>query len=186
MHPKDPRNDPRYARDLEREEHPPQQPYFPKHRRLFLTEEELDEGIEVVSIAVYGSYTLRGEHRKEVVEKSYDAQVEVPRDFNQGHVKLAVNRYVKRKLRGIRARTYHVDEEVEPKILEHKRRVRDFMSERGLRDNVRLKREYDRELASRRAEAEALADGKPPVFSDHTDYGADGLPRYSDKTYLAQ
>ena len=164
----------------------PQQPFFNKIPRNFLTEEELDRPIDVVAVRVIGSYTTRGEHRKEIIEKQYEEDVEVPKGFNKGHVKLAVNRMVKKKLKGIRARTWEVDDESEPQLLEHKRRVRDFISERGMRDNERLKRDYQRELQKRQAEADALAAGIAPSFSDQTEYGADGLPKFSDKTYVAQ
>lgn len=165
----------------------PQNPYFPQVKRNHLNERELDAPLSVVKIKVYGGYMTRGEHRKEVVEKQYEAEVEVPEGYNKGHVKLAINRYVSKKLKGIRARTYYVDESVKPKPIEQKRRVRDFISERGMRDNERMKREYDRQIQNRRAEAEAMANGQAPGGTiDDTEYGADGLPKFSDKTYLAQ
>lgn len=164
----------------------PQNPFFRPIPRNYLTEEELDRAISVVKVKVYGSYTKRGATRKEIVEDQYEADVEVPADFNVGHIKLAVNRHVKKQLKGIRARTYYRDEDSEPQPVEHKRRVRDFISERGMRDNERAKRDYQREMQKRKAESDALAAGIAPAFADDTEYGRDGLPRFSDKTYIAQ
>jgi hypothetical protein len=165
----------------------PQNPFFKPVIRHHKTEEELDATIEVVTITVYGEYTKRGQHRKEVVTEDYEFDVEVPKDYNVGHVKLAVNRHVRRKLKGIRARTYHVDQTVDPKPVEHKRRVRDFISERGMRTNLRQKRDYDREMAKRKAEADHMAAGQvPSSYVDDSEYGTDGLPKFSDRTYVAQ
>lgn len=164
----------------------PKNPFFRPISRNYLTEEELDRAISVVKVKVYGSYTKRGSTRKEVVEDQYEADLEVPENFNMGHIKLAVNRHVKKQLKGIRARTYYRDEDSEPQPVENKRRVRDFISERGMRDNDRAKREYQREVQKRKAEADALASGIAPAFADDTQYGNDGLPRFSDRTYIAQ
>lgn len=162
----------------------PQNPFFRPIPRQFKTEDELNQPIDCLIVSVYGQYTTRGEHRKEVIEKHYEAEIEVPANFNKGHVKLGVNRYVRKKLHGIRARTFHVNDEVEPKKAEHRRRVRDFMSDKGIRDNERAKKEYMREMKKRKEEAEQMAaDGMMPF--DQTEYGPDGLPKFSDKTYIA-
>lgn len=165
----------------------PQQPFFIPIKRQHLTEEDLNKGISVVSVKVYGSYTARGEHRKEIVELQYEGEVEVPEGFNRGHVKLAVNRYIKNTMKGIRARTYYLDEDSAPKKLEHKRKVRDFISSRGIRDNDRLKREWERANAQRKAEMERMANGEAPMgIIDDSVLGGDGLPKFSEKTYVAQ
>lgn len=164
----------------------PQNPFFNKIPRRHLTEQELDRPVAVVTVRVWGDYTTRGDHRKEVILQNYDAELEVPENFNLGHIKLAANRHVKTKLLGIRARHCHFDETEAPKKQEHKRKYREFMSWQGLRDNDAMKRDYDREIEKRKAEAESMANGIPPQFSDDTSYGSDGLPRFSEKTYLAQ
>ena len=164
----------------------PQTPFFPTLKRNYLTEQELDAPIPVVQIRVWGNYTKRGEHRKEVVQQDFTAEIEVPMGFNRGHVKLSCNRYVRVHLKGIRVREYHIDESYEPVPLEHKRRVRDFISKRGMRDNERSKKEYQRELEKRQNEARAIAEGQPPQFIDDTVVGADGLPELSEQTYLAK
>ena len=164
----------------------PQMPYFTPLKRTYLNEKELNAPLKVVEIAVYGSYTARGEHRKEIVEKQFEGTIEVPENFNKGHVKLAVNRFVKREMKGIRAREFHVDEDVTPKPLEHRRKVMEFMSKRGLRDNERLKRNYIRDMKKRKAESDAMANGQVPQFMDDSEYGNDGLPKFSDRTYVMQ
>ena len=164
-----------------------QNPFFLPIKRKHLTEAELNAPIAVVTVRVWGDYTKRGEHRKEIITGDYEADLEVPKNFNKGHIKLAANRHVKNELKGIRARHINFDPEEAPKPLEHKRKVRDFMSWQGLRDNDSLKREYDREVARRKAEAESLENGiVPQGVTDNTEYGADGLPRFSEKTYIAQ
>lgn len=168
-------------------QHQPQNPFYVPIHRKHLTEAELNEAVKVVTIRVWGDYTCRGEHRKEVIVRDYDAHLEVPENFNKGHIKLAANRYVKNQLKGIRARHCYVDEHEEPKPVDHKRRVKDFMSWQGLRDNDSLKREYEREVAKRQAEAENMANGIiPRGVADDSLYGSDGLPKFSDRTYLAQ
>lgn len=165
----------------------PQNPFFTPLKRDYLTEDELDQPIKVVAVKVWGAYTFRGDSRKEVLEGQYEGEVEVPANFNKGHIKLAVNRFIKNEKKGIRARTYHFDERAEHKAVEHSRRVRDFMSDRGLRDNARLKRNYEQKLAERQAQQQAMAAGEAvPLPLDNTQYGADGLPMFSDKTYVAQ
>lgn len=163
-----------------------QNPFFLPIKRKHLTEEELNAPIEVVTVRIWGDYTKRGEHRKEIITGDYDAEVEVPKGFNRGHVKLAANRYVKNELKGIRARHFHYDAEEAPKPVAHKRKVKDFMSWQGLRDNETMKREFEREIARRKAEADQMAAGIPPQFVDDSQYGADGLPKFSEKTYIAQ
>lgn len=165
----------------------PQSPYFIPIKRKHLTEEELNAPVGVVTVRIWGDYTKRGEHRKEIITGDYDAEVEVPEKFNRGHLKLAANRYIKNTLRGIRARHVYFEPEEKPKPLEHKRRVKDFMSSQGLRDNESMKREYDRDMEKRRAEAEQMAAGiAPNEVVDGSLYGADGLPKFSEKTYIAQ
>ena len=164
-----------------------QTPFFIPIRRRHLTEQELDAPVKVVTVKVWGEYTCRGEHRKEVIAKNYEAELEVPANFNKGHIKLAANRHVKNVLKGIRARHCYYDENEKPKPVEHKRRVRDFMSWQGLRDNETMKREYEREVERRKAEAEARQAGiVPQGVQDDSQYGADGLPKFSEKTYVAQ
>jgi hypothetical protein len=164
----------------------PSQPFFMPLNKKYLTEEELDRTVNVLKIMVSGQYTLRGEHRKEVIENHYDAEIEVPEGYNLGHVKLGINRYIRKELHGIRARTFAVDHDIEPVLLPHKRRVRDFMSDKGLRDNERLKREYAREKLQRKQEAEMIAAGHAPSeLIDDSQYGADGLPKFSERTYVA-
>ncbi len=162
-------------------------PFFNRIKKNYLTEDELNKLIPVVEIQVYGAYTCRGEHRKEVVEKSYEAKIEVPAGFNKGHIKLSINRYIKRKLNGIRAKTFYLDTEVQPKQLPHQRAVKDFMSDIGLRDNDRLRKEYMRAVTKRREEAQREAEGIPPTeVIDDSAYGHDGLPKFSERTYIAQ
>lgn len=166
----------------------PQNPFHVPIAKTFLTEEELNAPISVVKIKVFGSYTKRGEHRKEVVEDQFDATVEVPHNFNIGHVKLACNRYVREimKPRGIRVRVFKHDETIPPEPCEYQRRVRDFMSAKGLRDNARQKRAYDREIEKRKAEMDSMAAGALPQFMDTTAYGSDGLaPINNDKQYVS-
>lgn len=159
----------------------PQSPHFAPIQRLHKTEKELNSPVAVVEVAVFGKYTKRGEHRKEVIEADFEGKVEVPADFNKGHLKLACNRFVRNKLKGIRVRTFYVDEEIQVKPLDHKRRVRDFMSDKGLRDNVRLERQYKKQVEQRNAEMQAMANGVPPQFMDSTQYTNDGLMPVGDK-----
>lgn len=159
----------------------PQSPYFAPIQRFHKTEKELNAPVSVVEVAVYGKYTKRGEHRKEVIEADFEATVEVPSGFNKGHLKLACNRYVRNKLKGIRVRTFYQDDQVDPKSLDHKRRVRDFMSDKGLRDNVRLERNYKKQVDQRSAEQQSIAAGNPPQFMDSTQYSESGLMPVGDK-----
>lgn len=163
-----------------------QNPFFRPIKRKHKTEEELNAPVSVVKIRIHGEYTCRGEHRKEVIAKHFEAEVEVPIGFDKGHIKLAANRHIKNELKGIRARTCYHDESFKPVPVEHKRRVKDFMSYQGLMDNNSMKREYDKEIAARKAEADAMAEGIAPAFADDSQYGADGLPKFSEKTYVAQ
>lgn len=165
----------------------PQQPYFNPIQRQHLTEDELDKPIKVCKIKVWGRYTKREGSRNDVFEAHFrDQFVEVPVNYNKGHVKLAVNRMVKKELQGIRALEFFIEADHQPEILEHGRRVRDFISDRGIRDNNRLKREYDKLVAERQAEMDRMAGGgAPPKFSDDTQYDNAGLaPFNDDKTYI--
>lgn len=164
----------------------PQSPFFTPIKRLHLTEEELNAPVRAYSVKVWGDYTTRGEHRKEVILKQYEADIEVPENFNPGHIKLGAQRYVRTVLHGIRVRHFYYDKNKKPKALEHKRRRRDFMSEQGMRDNESLKRDYEMLIAKRKQEADQMQAGIPPQFVDDTTYGADGLPKFSEKTYVAQ
>ncbi len=163
----------------------PQQPHFAPIRKTFLTEDELEKPIDVVMVSVWGKYTLRGDTRKEVIEKSFAFEIEVPKQFNLGHVKLCTNRHIRRTLGGIRAREFHVDDRkpVVP-VTAHRRRVKDFMSENGLAENEHAKRKFMQAMENRKREAEALAAGQLPAFIDSTQYGQDGaLPYNTDKVY---
>lgn len=160
----------------------------PRRKLPYLTEEELNAPIKAVTIRVVGKYTKRAEQRKEVYEDDYEADIVVPERYAMGHVKLGINRYVKEKLKGIRARTFEVDATVEAVPAEGKFRRRDFFSHQGLLDNASAKRLYDERMAKRRAEREAEEDPDyvPPPFQDTTSYGDDGLPPLSDKVYVAK
>jgi len=148
-----------------------------KRKLPYLTEDDLNSPVKSIVIAIEGSYTKRGEQRKDVYEDSYQAEVIVPEKYNMGHVKLAADRHVKNVLKGIRARTYNIDRDVEPKPADKQYKVKDFMSHQGLLDNDSLKRDYEIKQAKRRAQREAAEAGfAPPQFSDDTDYGDDGLP----------
>lgn len=163
----------------------PQEPFFNKIPRHFLTEQELDAVIDVVMIKVYGTYAFRGKDRKEVLQGNYEEMVEVPAKYHMGHVKLSANRLVRRKLNGIRVRTFNVDYDAQPEPCEHKRRVRDFISEKGMRDNERAKKAYYKEVDAQKAQMDAMSQGIMPSFVDNTQYREDGLPPISDKVYLA-
>lgn len=104
-----------------------------------LTDKELNAPIQAITVKVWGKYLFRGDTRKEVLEDDFEADVEVPVKYHAGHVKLAANRYVKRELKGIRAKTYNVDREAKPVPVKDPRKVRDFMSDMALNENQRLK-----------------------------------------------
>jgi hypothetical protein len=167
---------------------PQEKPIAPKKRQLpYLTEEDLNANISAVKIRITGSYTKRGDQRKEVFEEAYELDVEVPEKYNIGHVKLAANRAIKKDLKGIRARTWMVDHDIPPVPVKEKRKVRDFMSTQGLMDNESAKRDYEIKRAEKQAVREAKENGEyaPPKFSDETEYGTDGLPKFSEKLYVA-
>lgn len=144
----------------------------------YLTEEQLNEKIEVVVIRVFGSYSKRSEGHREVYEAQYEADLRVPKGYNVGDVKLAAQRYVKNELKGIRVRTFHVDKKVKQTKSDEGGRRRDFMSAQGIADNESLKRDHDALMAQRRARREAEMDPNyvPPSFMDDSAYGSDGLP----------
>jgi len=159
-----------------------QSSYFATIPRFHKTEKELNAPVSVVKISIYGKYTKRGEHRKEIVEADFNEMMEVPVGFNKGHMKLAANRYVRKVLKGIRVRTFYHDAEVQAEKVGHKRRVVDFMSEKGVRDNTRLKRTYDLAVTQRNAEAQKLDSGiVPQGLTDNTQYTEDGQLPYSDR-----
>ncbi len=143
----------------------------------YLTEEELNAPIKAVKIKVIGSFTKRGEQRKEVYEDHYEAEIEVPAKYSMGHVKLGINRYVRKELHGIRARTFEVDTEFKPVQVEGRRRVKDFMSQQGLLDNESAKKLHKEKQSRLRQEQEARADGTwvPPAFQDTTLYDENGM-----------
>lgn len=149
-----------------------------KRKLPFLTDEDLNAPVKAMIIRVVGSYTKRGEQRKDVYEDEYEADIVVPEVYNMGHVKLGINRHVKTVLKGIRARTYVVDHDVEPKPADKPYKVKDFLSHQGLMDNESLKREYLNKVkaAQARREAEEAGEYVPPAFADETQYGRDGLP----------
>lgn len=149
-----------------------------KRKLPYKTEEELNEAVKAVTIRVGGKYTKRGEQRKEVYEDDYEADIVVPEKFAMGHVKLQVNRYIKEKLKGIRARTFEVDTTVAPKPAEGKFKARDFISHQGILDNESAKRLHLERQRKRELERKMREDGtyQPPEFSDTTNYGDDGLP----------
>lgn len=144
----------------------------------YLTEEQLNAATKALKIRVTGSYTKRAEHRKEVYEDHYEADIIVPEKWNMGHVKLATNRHIKKELKGIRARTFEVDGSVDPKPAEGKFKAKDFMSHQGILDNESAKRMYLEKRAKALAEQDAKENGSwvPPEISDTTHYGDDGLP----------
>lgn len=155
----------------------PQEPRHLPIPKSFLDEKELNAEIPTVTIKVNGTYTTRGEHRKEVIVKDFeDVSIEVPFNFNIGHVKLCTNRHVRQTLKGIRIREFHYDKQQKPSPTNKKRAVKYFMSDRGLRDNERMKKSYMREIERRKLEADQLAQGILPSGAlDDTEYGADGL-----------
>lgn len=148
--------------------------------KKYLTEEELNAPVEVQKIKVSGTYTARGETRKEVIQKNFDGDVIVPVGYNVGQLKLATNKYVRESLKGIRVRTYVVDESAEVQPMKRKMKVRDFMSEKGLRDNERLKKNFIKAQAAPKAPEDF-----PGLSLDSSEYGADGLPKFSDRLYTA-
>lgn len=153
-------------------------------RREWYTEDELDRPMNVVEVVTYGQYTKRTSSRKEVEIKDFkNLKIEVPADFHNGHVKLSVNRTIKHELQGIRAKVFYRDKKFPPAPLKHKRRLRDFMSQKGIRENTRKRDAYMRELESNKSRDAAMAQGIAPAFVDDSQYGADGLPALSSKTY---
>ena len=150
----------------------------PKRKLPYLTEDDLNAPVKAMIIRVVGSYTKRGEQRKDVYEDDYEADIVVPESYNMGHVKLGINRYVKKELKGIRARTFNIDHDVEPRPADKPYRARDFISQQGLMDNESLTLEYVNKVkaAQARREAEESGNYAPPAFSDDTQYGRDGLP----------
>jgi tRNA U54 and U55 pseudouridine synthase Pus10 len=151
----------------------------------FLTEQQLDAPCQAVTITIFGSYTKRGEQRKDVYEDQYSAEVEVPKNFNTGHIKLAANRYVRNELRGIRARTFILNTKFKPKAVKEPRQVRDFFSAQGLIDNESLRRDYE---AARGRQMAVAAHGREapmpsPDFGvayDTSQYDENGLPAFND------
>ena len=143
----------------------------------YLNDTQLEALVETVKVSVYGDMTKRGASRKEVETSQFEFEVEVPKGFHFGHIKTAANKQIKRE-GGIRARSVYIDGEKPIKQCEHRRHYREFMSDGGLRENERIKKKYVQE---QQAKQENTEEG----VVDNTDYGADGLPRYSDKLYVA-
>lgn len=150
----------------------------PKHNLPYFTEQDLEAPIKTVLVRVEGKYTKRSDQRKEVYEDDYEADIEVPAKWQMGHVKLGVNRYIKKELKGIRARTYEVNPDVDPVPQEKTRPRKYFMSQQGIMDNESKKRLYHEAQERRRRIDEDKRSGHyaPPPFEDTTDYGEDGLP----------
>lgn len=125
----------------------------------YMTEEELNEKVQTVKIRVTGEYFKRGEHRQDVYEEPYEAEIVVPKLYNMGHVKLMANRYIKdirNKLNGVRVRTFYVDTDFVPTPYTEKEfRVRDFISDEGLSFNEREKTNHLERLERKRLQQEA-------------------------------
>ena len=136
-----------------------------KKKLPYLTEEELNAPISAVKIRITGEYFKRGEHRNDVYEESYEADIIVPKVWNVGQVKLQASRYVKKELRGVSVRTFFVDSEVAPEpVTDKKYYAKDFLSDRGIQDNERTKQMYMDKLAKTRA-AEENDDDTLPAMS---------------------
>lgn len=150
----------------------------------YLTQKQLDAPVKAVKIKVSGSFTKRGENRKDVYEDRYEAEILVPENWNMGHVKLMVNRHVKNELKGIRARTYDVNKKFKAVPVEETFQARDFMSSQTLIDNDSAKREYKRKIEAAQERQRQIEAGTyaPPQFEDTTFYDADGLPRVVDRS----
>ena len=146
-------------------------PIRAKKKLPFLTEDELNVNVPAVKIRVSGEYFKRGEHRNDVYEEQYEAEIIVPKLFNMGHVKLMANRYVKdakNKLKGVRVRTFYVDASFEPvPYTEKKFTVRNFISDMGLADNERNKQNYLDKIKRKREimEAEESGEFEPDIGS---------------------
>lgn len=134
----------------------------PQQRLPYLTDEELNEKVHVVKIRVSGEYFKRGDHRQDVYEEQYEADIIVPKLFNMGHVKLQANRYVKdpkTKMNGVRIRTFNVDSDFKPEpFTEKEYRVRDFISDMGMADNERHKQNYIENIERERIQREMADD----------------------------
>jgi hypothetical protein len=147
----------------------------------YLTNNDLDAKIDAVTIRVYGTFTKRDSGRKDVCQDDFECDLDVPKGYNMGQVKCAASKYIKKELKGIRLRTFHIDSNEKEKPCDKKYRVRDFISEQGLRDNNSLKIEHDTKLALRRAKEES-EDGQFELGApiDDTNYDANGLPKLTD------
>ncbi len=142
-----------------------------KKKLPYLTDEELNAKIATVKIHVSGEYFKRGEHRQDVYEEQYTAEIIVPKLFNMGHVKLQSNRHIKdpkNKMNGVRVRTFNVDTDYPPEAYTEKEyRVKDFISDMGLADNERSRKNHLDRLDRKREqrEMEEDPDYAPPVGS---------------------
>ena len=145
----------------------------------YYTEEELNAPIQVQKISVFGTYTARGDHRKEIVQRDFEEFVTVPVAWNKGQLKLATNNHIKKVLKGIRVRTFEVNEEVEPKEVKKKYLFKDFISDSGLRHNKRRKEHYLENLKKNPDDEPASG-----VSFARTELGPDGLPKFSERTYV--
>jgi len=131
----------------------------PKKKLPYLTDDDLASPVQAVKIKIFGEYFKRGEHRNDVYEEPYEAEIVVPKAFNMGHVKLQANRHVKRHLNGVRVRTFNVDTDfVAEPVKDKEYTVKDFISDMGLQDNQRQKEMYLQQVEHRRAQAEREAD----------------------------
>ena len=57
-----------------------------KRKIPYLTEDDLNPPVKSIVIAIEGSYTKRGEQRKDVYEDSYQAEVIVPEKYNMEQI----------------------------------------------------------------------------------------------------
>lgn len=150
-------------------------------KRPYLTEKELNAPVDALKIKIYGKWTHRAKHsKKEVHEDHFDAFIDVPVGYHLGHIKLMANRYIKKELKGIRAKEYFEDKSVPPVPSDRNDyRVRDFMSDMTIEDNRMAREDYKKavERARQRAEDQASDDYMPPPIEDTTEYGPDGLPK---------
>jgi hypothetical protein len=150
----------------------------------YLTDEQLKKPVEAVTIQVWGECRKRAGHRKEVITESYDIPVVVPKNFDTGHVRLCVNRELKRNHGAINARTHYVDTKVKPVKAEGEYIAKDFISDAGIIENERQRKKYHDDLEAAKRSRESGEDG--PLIGgvyDESSYGSDGLLPLSKKNY---
>lgn len=157
-----------------------------KLSKPYLTDKELNAPIKAVKIKVYGTYTKRSKYsKKEISTEDFEGFVVVPKDYMLGHVKLMVNRMVRKEYKAIRARTYYVDEDVAPEPVEGDFVVRDFMSDIKLEDNELSKKLYKEKQQRLAEKSQAISEGNymPPEIEDTSAYDSDGLPKVINDPY---